>query len=145
MSFLLESLNLFLFHPLSFCEQQQQQQQQHTHTQKDIFLLSFSGFLSIFRKRKTYTHTHTKELSGDVLFSFFLLFVVFSPAVCFDVYYLFVCLLLFCFAKVICCSCIAVTKALMQIKYRKYRNIEKKRADFECLGGRLYIVEALSG
>ena len=36
----------------------------------------------------------TKELSGNV--TVFSLFVVFSPVVCFDVYYLFVCLLLFC-------------------------------------------------
>ena len=49
----------------------------------------------------------------------------FSPVVCFDVHYLFVCLLFFCFdkfcfAKVICCSCIADTKTIMQF-HTEYR------------------------
>ena len=93
-----------------------------THTHKDIFPLSFSGFLSIFRKRKN-THTHAQKNSGNVLFSFFLLYSPLPSALTFIIC-LFVCFC-FCFAEVICCSCIAVTKAIMQIKYRIPNAIEK--------------------
>ena len=66
-----ENLNLFLFHPLSFCEQNT-----HTHTHKrGIFPLSFSVFLSIFRKRKTHTHAQKNSL---VMFCF-LSFLWYSP------------------------------------------------------------------
>ena len=67
---------------------------------------------------KRHTHTHAQRTLWWC--SDFCLFVVCSPLVCFDVYYLFVSLFLFCFvnfcfAKVICCSCVAVAKAIMQI------------------------------
>ena len=70
MSLLLENSNLFLFQPPSFCKQHTHTHE-HTHT-KDILVLplSFSFCLSFVNEK--HTHTRTKELSGNVLFSFFL-------------------------------------------------------------------------
>ena len=86
------------------------------------FPLSFSVFLSISRKRKT--HTCTKELSGNIMFSFFLWYSHLWSALTFIICWL-VCF--FFFAKVICCSCIAVTKPIMQNKYRKTLAARKPR------------------
>ena len=140
MSFVLENLNLFLFHPFSFCKQHTHTHTRthahtHTHTHKDIFRipLSFSVFLSIFRKRKTHTRMRTKELSGNVLFSFFLWYSPLSSALTFIIC-LFVCFC-FCFAKAIFCSCIAITKAIMQNKINtKNYSKQKKRLCVKWLG-----------
>ena len=90
---------------------------------KKRHLSSIILWLSVYLSETTHTHTHAQK-NSLVMFCFFL-FVAFSPVVCFDVYYLFVCLLSFCFAEVICCSCIAVTKAIMQIKYRNTDSINQ--------------------
>ena len=112
MSFLPENLNLFLFHPLSFSKQ-------HTCT-KDIFPPSFSFCLSFVNKRHTHTHTHTHShaLKNSLVMFWFLSFCGISPLlsaltfiICLFVFVLF-CQFFFCFVKDICCSCIAVTKAI---------------------------------
>ena len=86
----------------------------HTNThEKTSFLYHSQAFCLSFGNER---HTRKKELSGNVLFSFFLLYSPLSSALTFIIC-LFVCFC-FCFAEVICCSCIAVTKAIMQKKYR---------------------------
>ena len=97
MSFLPENLNLFLFHPISFCKQHPNTHT-HTHT-KDIFLPSFSFCLPFVNKR--HTHARTKELSGDVLISFFLWYSPLLSALTF-ILCLFVC---FCFVLSIFMFC----------------------------------------
>ena len=91
----------------------------HTHTYtKTSFLYHSQAFCLSFGNER---HTHTHKKNSLVMFCF-LSFVVFSPVVCFDVYYLFVCLLLFLFCESYMLLLHCRYKGYNANKIPKYRN-----------------------